>query len=333
MRPFLACSTLAGLLALAPAVASARPSGVASGVAPAAVRSAIFYYAWYGTPRRDGAYVHWQQNGAEPPRRIASAFYPARGPYSSADTLVVSAQMREIAAAGVDEVVISWWGRGSPEDERFGPVAAAARTAGLVPAAHIEPYGGRDPASVERDIAYLRSYRVSDFYLYGAEDRPGLEWAAMNDRIARPVRVFAQTGHVGVAAAGRFEGVYTYDIVTWNGAKFARICGQARAAGLLCAPSVGPGFDARRAAGTDALKPRADGATYDRMWSAALGSRPDLVTITSYNEWHEGTQIEPARARPGYASYDGAWGRRGADAQRAYLHRTAYWAARLEQRR
>ena len=35
----------------------------------------------------------------------------------------------------------------------------------------------------------------------------------------------------------------------------------------------------------------------------------DIVTITSYNEWHEGTQIEPAQAVGApYASYDGAYG-------------------------
>src|SRR5919112_1511605 len=105
---------------------------VAAVVAPASVanaprgRVAVFYYPWYGTPGVDGRWRHWQQN-ASPPDLIASNYFPARGIYSSADRRVVAAQMREIASAGVNEVVVSWWGRGSPEDDRIGLVAALAR--------------------------------------------------------------------------------------------------------------------------------------------------------------------------------------------------------------
>ena len=66
---------------------------------------------------------------------------------------------------------------------------------------------------------------------------------------------------------------------------------------LLCAPSVGPGYDARRGSGDPRVKPRRNGATYDAMWRAAIAAKADRVTITSFNEWHEGTQIEPAAPR------------------------------------
>jgi glycoprotein endo-alpha-1,2-mannosidase len=98
---------------------------------------------------------------------------------------------------------------------------------------------------------------------------------------------------------------------------------------LLCAPSVGPGYDGARAGEAPALSGRRNGTTYDNLWNAALAARPDIVTITSYNEWGEGTQIEAAVPRRGYSSYDGAWGLVGTAAQNAYLMRTAYWSARF----
>ena len=106
--------------------------------------------------------------------------------------------------------------------------------------------------------------------------------------------MFAQTALVGAAATGHFTGVYTYDTLVYGAGLFARLCRQAHARGLLCAPSVGPGYDAQRATGDARVKPRRNGLTYDSMWRAAIAAGADRITITSYNEWQEGTQIEPA---------------------------------------
>jgi glycoprotein endo-alpha-1,2-mannosidase len=288
----------------------------------------IFYYPWYGSPPTDGIWEHWDQNEHRPPGHVYSRFYPARGAYSSSSRRLVDAQMTDMQQAGVDEVVTSWWGRGSTTDERLPLILRSARSRGLTVAAHLEPYHGRTLASIADDIRYLVQLGIRDVYVYEARDFAAADWAALRPSLP-PVRLFAHTSRVGFAAAGRFDGFYTYDFVNYGGDKFRRLCGQAHALGLLCAPAVGPGYDGVRAGEAPVGRPRLDGATYDRLWSAALAASPDVVTITSYNEWGEGTQIEPARRRPGYESYDGAWGLRGRAAERAYLDRTAFWAGRL----
>jgi hypothetical protein len=304
--------------------------------AQAGVRASAFYYPWYGTTARDGAYQHWAQAGHAPPNDIASDYYPARGLYSSSDRLVIAEQMDEIRAAGIDEIAVSWWGRGSPEDGRLAAVVTGAQIDGIAVAAHLEPYAGRTVASTVADIAYLRTYGIRTFYVYRPFDLPVADWAGAKAALhAGGTTLFAQTALAGAASAGGFDGVYTYDIVVYGADKFARLCPQAHALHLICAPSIGPGYDAQRGSGDPRVKSRRNGATYDAMWRGAITAGADRVTITSFNEWHEGTQIEPAdvarrRGRYRYLSYDGAWGLHGAAAEFAYLNRTRYWVDALE---
>jgi hypothetical protein len=314
-----ACALLC-LLALG-ANASARPSKYTAVV--------IFYYPWYGTPAADGAYRHWQQNGHAPPGDIAASFYPARGVYSSSDERVLRAQLQEIAQAGIQEIVVSWWGRGSAEDARLPLLQRIARSENLLVGAHLEPYAGRTVASTAADIADLHGLGIRDFYVYRAEDFTAAEWRPVISFVGEDSLVLAQTRLAGFAKDGGFDGIYTYDVLTYGAGSFARICKQAHALHLLCGPSVGPGFDARRATPDQRVLARRDGRTYDSMWRSALRSGADTVMITSYNEWHEGTQIEPARAKAGYESYAGAWGKKGRAARGAYLARTRYWTSKL----
>ena len=238
---------------------------------------AIFYYPWYGTPAHDGAYQHWQQNGHTPPSDIASSFYPARGVYSSSDTKVLDGQMREIARAGIGEIVTTWWGRGSAEDVRL-PArdpsrACARRCGGRAPRAVRGPHGRRHrarrrvPANA-RDPRLLRlpRNRLPRDRVAGAD----------HDAVGRAA-LRADAAASGLRRAGGFQGVYTYDILTYRGRTFARLCNQAHRQHLLCAPSVGPGYSARRATGDTRVVARRGGKTYDAMWRAALGAHADLA--------------------------------------------------------
>jgi glycoprotein endo-alpha-1,2-mannosidase len=294
--------------------------------------TAIFYYPWFGTPARDGAYDHWQQNGHQPSADLASSFYPAGGVYSSSDPAILDRQLGEIARAGIDEVVVSWWGRGTPEDARLPAVIEAARADSVEVAVHLEPYGGRTIEGTALDIAYLQTLGIRDFFVYHATDFPAADWRPLTESLS-DTRLFAQTSLAGFAKTGGFQGIYTYDTLTYSGLTFARICNAAHRQGLLCAPSVGPGYSAERATGDSRVLDRRDGGTYDSMWRAAVRASADVVSVTSYNEWNEGTQIEPACPRDGYVSYDCAWRLYGKAAEGAYLNRTRYWTSHFARNR
>lgn len=86
----------------------AVPAGVESfAPCPRPREVAAFYYPWYATAERDGAWRHWEANAHVPPDDVAADFYPLRGAYSSSDPGVVDAHMADLFAAGVDTVASS----------------------------------------------------------------------------------------------------------------------------------------------------------------------------------------------------------------------------------
>jgi hypothetical protein len=57
---------------------------------------------------------------------------------------------------------------------------------------------------------------------------------------------------------------------------------------------VSPGSDARKAYKRDTQTDRLDGRTYRTYWDEAIKANPDWIIVTSWNEWAEGTEIEPS---------------------------------------
>ena len=300
-----------------------------------------FYYPWWGNPTFDGQWVHWDQGGYQPPWDIGADFYPTRDPYSSGDPNVLDAQFAEIANSGIDEVVVSWWGQGSYEDGHLGAVEAAAAAHNVKVGIHLEPYSGRTVATVASDIARLRGEGYRDFWLYEAMLLPGDQLQPVIDAAGSDVRILAETGNIGAvrngtfaawAADAHFTGIYTYDPVRYAPNEFNGICGGARERSLMCVPVTSPGFQALRSSDgkNTTVVSRNNGSTYDAKWAGALTAQPDLITITSYNEWHEGSQIEPAKGgcmgNSCYLNYEGAYGLSGDAAANAYMARTRFWA-------
>ncbi|CAL1135246.1 unnamed protein product [Cladocopium goreaui] len=130
---------------------------------------------------------------------------------------------------------------------------------------------------------------------------------------------------------GGFDGAYTYFAAEGftpgsNTKSWQDVSERLKKIGKIFVPSVGPGYDDTRIRPWNKhnIRLRKDGASYDRMWSAALRSRPHAISVTSYNEWGEGTQIEPAmkhRSAKGefYPSYS-------PQEHTYYLDITRYWS-------
>ena len=309
-------------------------------------RTHIFYYPWYQNPEFSGFYRHWQERSFTPPKDISSDYYPALGAYDSGDFAgAVTQQMQQIQQAGVGVIVYSWWGQGSAEDAYVAGTMDVAERFGIKVAWHIEPYDGRSAASVVRDMAYINShygshpafFRDADrgdkgvFYIYNSlliRDWSPLA-AVRTDNI-----VLANT--TDFSRVANFDGMYTYAIASGLAQGWADASAYAQKHNLIWAPSIGPGYiDDRAVPGnTSPTLDRSNGATYDLEWQTALNpvfGVPTWITITSFNEWHEGSQIEAASSTPPfgfgyrYLTYQFAYGQTGAQAELAYINRTKVW--------
>ncbi|MEU0554159.1 hypothetical protein [Dactylosporangium sp. NPDC006015] len=330
----------ASATALGLSVLPLAPRGASAAAGPAP-NVHVFYYPWYGT------YRHWDQGGHTPPQDLGANYYPVRGAYNSGDAAVVEQHMAWIAAAGIGVVVTSWWGQGSYEDNLVPLILDAAARNGLKVAWHLEPYSGRTAASTVADINFIiaRYGSHAAFYRDTAHGNRGAyyvfeslriaDWTAL-DQVRGSSIVLAQTTDTSKVA--HFGGMYTYDgIAAATAPGWANANAYCRANGLVWAPSVAPGYiDDRAVPGnTTPTLGRDNGAAYDRAWNNALtqGGTPSWVSITSFNEWHEGSSIEPASSNPpsgyGYLTYSGAYGLTGTAAETAYLTRTKYWVDRF----
>jgi hypothetical protein len=92
--------------------------------------------------------------------------------------------------------------------------------------------------------------------------------------------------------------VYTPAVFLARGRDLGQVYGTlatlGRAAGRPFVPAVGPGFDDRPVRRPATVVARDGAATYDRTWEAALSVDPRWVLVSTWNEWHEGSEIEPS---------------------------------------
>ena len=80
------------------------------------------------------------------------------------------------------------------------------------------------------------------------------------------------------------------------GENYAQLVKTCREAGKIACATVIPGYDDSNIGRARAIvAERKNGQLYRELWDLAMQARPDWILITSFNEWHEGSEIEPSK--------------------------------------
>ncbi|XP_076834912.1 glycoprotein endo-alpha-1,2-mannosidase [Brachyhypopomus gauderio] len=275
----------------------------------------------------------------QPPDDIGASFYPSMGAYSSRDPSVIMAHMQQLRAAAIGVLAVSWYppgmkdDNGEPTDDIVPLILDIADKYQLKVVFHIEPYKGRDEKSMLENIKYIVDkygghpaffkHRSNTgkllplFYIYDSYLLSPDVWAQLlksaGKRSIRDtpydgvfVALLVEEKHKEEILAAGFDGIYTY--FATNGFSYGSTHRNWKSIKAFCdsndlifIPSVGPGYvdTSIRPWNTQNTRNRINGRYYEIALGAALDTRPEVISITSFNEWHEGTQIEKAIPKMG----------------------------------
>ena len=303
-----------------------RAVAVPASSPPAAGRSKqvlAFYYGWYGNPATTGSWLHWSGVDAAARRIDNATHYPALGAYDTHSAAVVDQQCRWAKDAGVTGFIATWWRQGDFHDQGLPLLLDTASRFGLRVTVYFEQVNP-DRVTAEgaaEDLLYiLERYGRHPAWLV-ADGKPAIfvyGRALGQLKLTGWERVIAQvnTRYPGGAlfigdtlsseGARVFDGLHTYnptgsttgksveEIRVWARDAFPKWIAAA-GSGIACVTLL-PGYDDTRL-GRSPPRPttdRHDGETYRVLWREAIDANPDWILISTWNEWHEGTEIEPS---------------------------------------
>ena len=288
------------------------------------------WYGWYGLTGDRNPWGNANMNRHELSR---IARFPLKGPYSSHDTDVMDWQIEKAKASGITGFLVSWWGLGAWDkwcDESLALLLNRAEAKDFKVGLYWERAPGEGQPQIDLAVheisEALKRYGRSRAFLK-VDDRPvvfsygrvlGQVPVASWPDIINGIR--ARAGDFALLADGYqpsyaclFDGVQSYDIHglpvelekkmtfgkvgdlhKWAAQWYENGVRVARQRDRISCIMVSPGIDTRKAYKSDWAMNRLDGQTYRSFWEEAIKARPDWITITSWNEWPEGTEIEPS---------------------------------------
>ena len=286
---------------------------------------ATFYYPWYcdaSCPSLD-MWRHWNSSGYSPPNSWASRFLPDNGSgsfdpaselYSSLSTTVINRDLTWMADARFNFTLVSWWGQNSFEDNAFRLMLAQARdnaTLHLKLAAYYELEGKGDPTvdQIVGNLTYIYENRANftSYFRIGPSNLPVVfvyadQYDSSNyaDRWSTARSLMTAKGEPMFIVLKVFDG-YTQYATAVDGWYQYRPDVNVTSANSFPHYELQPGYSALATPGFwsfSEASPRLDRnatgfALAVRTIASLRPSEARFLLIETFNEWHEGTQVEP----------------------------------------
>lgn len=240
--------------------------------------------------------------------------------YDSTDPAVIRRHLKMAERAGIDGLIATWWGRGLYHDRALALAldeAAKIRSPVKFTVYYEQaPRGAASPIdAVVDDFRYLleRYGRHPSFFRHDGKPVVFVYGRAMNqmkpeqwreavERIRQIIPCILIADSLNPNWLDIFDGQHEYNPVGQivkkadMGGRYRSTVAICRARARISCATVIPGYDDSNIGRARVIAAdRESGALYTRLWTEALNAGPDWMLITSFNEWHEGSEIETSR--------------------------------------
>ncbi|MDF1861023.1 MAG: carboxylesterase family protein [Verrucomicrobiales bacterium] len=305
-----------------------------------APRVLVHFMPWYSVSAEGNWGWHWTMNHFDPHeirwdgrRKIASHDYPLIGPYDSGNEEVLQCQILQMKFAGIDGVIIDWYGMDQENDypmihERTRALVSMIEKAGMEFAICYEDQAVGQIAkkrslSEEKQIEVARghlrwveenwfsrssyvTHRGKPLLLvFGPQHFEPESWKKVvsNLESSPEVLVLPHLRKDSEVASGIFawppvDGGKAISADEWRKRLEAVYEGVEKEESLI--PVAFPGFhDIYEQAGLHESYGRIDdryGATFRESLDLAMEQEPEIIQIATWNDYGEGTVIEPTQA-------------------------------------
>jgi hypothetical protein len=280
---------------------------------PTAPYYATFYYPWFQNYNTDKTYGIWSSNSHSAPTNWFSnylpdvdttKFDPATELYSSNDDAILYWQLSKLAWAKQEVAISSWWGQGTLTDKAFKHIVTDVMNRADNPYPNLrwcvyyelegqDPTAGGDPtvATIVSDLNYIKTTYASQSSYLKINGRPVIfVYAYSNDGADMASRWVQAKAQVDFYVVLKVYGGYKTDPNqpdSWHQYSPAtRIDSQ-----TTYSYAVSPGF--WRAAPGDTVRLPRNLTEFESAVSSMVASNATWRLTETWNEWGEGTAVEP----------------------------------------